>query len=1168
MKISATLLLLSTTALVSLASVSGAHAEESRWAGTNGTQFDRPPNWTNGFEGKDLVIDGNDVAGDVVVFAPNTVVTVTIDSQSGSNPNSLVVQGGARLEAESSDSLVLGLTDGATSNITITGDGTKLHTTNGDVLIGSGNGAIGVLTVSAGATYDADSLVRVGFGEGAQGTITFDASTFKSTGEFQVGSAQTGAVTGTANFNNGSTATLDGGTSIGTKSSNTGTLNVSSGSSLTANGSFIAGVYEGSTGTVMVSGTNSTATLKDKIYFGYQGTGKLEVKEGGAVTATKTVYVGHDTNASGTLTVDGQNSVLTTQSGADIILGEKGTASMTVSDQATANVDGTLSVGSGVFVADPGGDVSTNSDATGDLTVKSNGVLNVKTGLYVGDHATGTLTLASGGSVNVNNGTGTLDIARSSGSTGTLIIGAASGSEAAAAGTLNAANVAFGSALGDSETSTGKIVFNITDTDYTFAANITGAGAVEQYAGTVKLTGTSSYTGATTIHGGTLDVGGTVASSAVSVQGDSAAATLILHDGSTLNVNSGGGTGTGTVDIAKSAGSTGTLIIGAAAGSDAVAAGTLNAATVAFGSGLTGSETSTGKIVFNITNTDYTFASNITGAGSVDIEAGTVNLTGTSSTYTGATTVNGGTLNIAGSIASVVSINNGAFLTGKGTIGGLSVNSGGTVSPGGNTIETLNVSGNTTFKSGSVYVVQVDDTSSDSIAITGGATIENNATVKLSALNGDNSSIAVDKKYTIVSTTTGVTGEFNRISKYSAYLQDEMTYEDNKVYLTRTRNGQALAVQTTTPNEGATAGAVDSLSNGNALYDAVVQLQSGQTSAAFDQLSGEVHASTASTIVTNAGMSRAAVNNRIRDSFSGGGTNSAPLVASNDDNMDGLLGKEKTTQVWMSNFGSWSTTSGGSQAHDTTTRGGGFMIGADTKVLDDWRFGVATGFGRDSIQDKNVSSSAMVDSYYLAAYGGTEIQATSLRFGALHAFQKIDAKRSVAFAGFTDNLTSDYDAQTTQLFAEGALRIKHQESRFEPYLNVAVVHSKVDGFQEKGGAAALTSSSQTDNRLFSTLGLRYGHDLAIDSWGLSGQLTAGLGWRHAYGDMSQDATLSFNGSNSFTVSSAADSRDSAVLEAGVGVDIAQDTTVSLNYNGDFSKETRENTLSAKLAVKF
>ncbi len=1164
MKISATLLLLSTTALVSLVSISDVHAEESRWAGTNGTQFNVDANWNNGFTGKDLVIDGNDLSGEVVVIAPNTVVTVTVDSQSGSNPNSLVVQGGARLEAESSDSLVLGLTDGATSNITITGQGTKLHTKNGDVLIGSGNGAIGVLTVSAGAIYDADSLVRVGFGDGAQGTITFDASTFNlgTTGQFQVGSAQTGAVTGTANFNNGSTATLDGGTSIGTKSSNTGTLNVSGGSSLTANGYFMAGVYEGSTGTVTVSGTNSTATLKDKIYFGYQGTGTLEIKEGGAVTATKTVYVGHDSTASGTLTVDGENSSLTANS--DVILGERGTASMTVSDQATVNIDGTLSVGSGVFVEDPGGSISNNSTATGDLTVKSNGVLNVKTSLYVGDHATGTLTLADGGSVNVNGGTGTLDIARSSGSTGTLIIGAAVGSNAAAAGTLNAATVAFGSGLTGTDTSTGKIVFNITDTDYTFASNITGAGAVEQYAGSVKMTGTSSYTGPTTIHGGTLDVAGSIASSAVSVAGDDAAATLILHNGSSVNVNSGNG----TLDIAKSAGSTGTLIIGAAAGSNAVAAGTLNAATVAFGSGLTGAETSTGKIVFNITDTDYNFASNITGAGTVDVEAGTVNLTGTS-TYSGATTVKGGTLNIAGSIASsVVSINNGAFLTGKGTVGGLSVQSGGTVSPGGATIQTLNVAGNTTFADGSVYVVQVDDTSSDAISVTGSATIGSTAKVKLAALNGDNSSIAVDKKYTIVTTTTGVTGTFASISKYSAYLQDELTYEDNNVYLTRTRNGQALAAQTSTPNEGSTAGAVDSLSNGNKLYDAVVQLETGQTAQAFDQLSGEVHASTTSTILTNSRMSRTAVNNRIRDSFQGGGVNSAPIVASNDDEMVGLLGKEKNTQAWMSNFGSWCTTSGDNDAHKTRTHGGGVMVGVDTRVLDNWRFGVATGFGRDSIQDKNVSSSAMVDSYYLAAYGGTEIEATSLRFGALHAFQKIDSKRSVVFPGFTDNLTADYDASTTQFFVEGALRIKHQESRFEPYVNVSFVHSNVDGFQESGGAAALTSSSQSDNQVASTLGLRLAHDLEIDVLGLSGELKAGLGWRHAYGDMSQDSTVSFAGSNTFTVSSAPASRDSAVLEAGVSVGVAQDTTVSLNYNGEMSKDSRDNTLSAKLAIKF
>jgi len=1162
MKISATLLLLSTTALVSLASISGARAEDSNWTGAgNGTQFNQFSNWDSNFNGGDLVIDGN-----YTVTADG--VTVATDSQSvnqpGYGPRSLVVKGGATLNANSSDSLSIGWSRGATSTITITGEGTNLFTRNGNVNIGYQAGTTGILTISDGATYTAESIVFVGAGNESTGTLSVDNATFKlaANGQLYVGYANTGAPTGTVDLTNGSTATLDGIVYVGSQSTSKGILNVSSGSSLTSTNYFIAGLYAGSTGTITVSGTNSKATLSGKNYVGYMGTGTLDIKDGGSVKATTNVYVGHESTASGTLTLDGENSVLTATS--DIIVGESGTGSMTVSNQAKADVSGTLSVGSGFFTKDPGGNTSINAAATGDLTVTSNGVLNVTTGLYVGDHATGTLTLADGGSVSVNSGTGTLDIAKSSGSTGTLIIGAAAGSNAAAAGTLNAATVAFGSGLTGAETSTGKIVFNITDTDYVFASNISGAGAVEQYAGTVKLTGTSSYTGATTIHGGTLNVAGSVASSSVSIEGDSAAATLILHDSSTLTVNSGNG----TVDIAKSADSTGTLIIGAAAGSEAAAAGTLNAATVAFGSGLTGSETSTGKIVFNITDTDYTFASNITGAGSVDIEAGTVNLTGTSSTYTGATTVNGGTLNIAGSIASVVSINNGAFLTGKGTIGGLSVNSGGTVSPGGNTIETLNVSGDTTFKSGSVYVVQVDDTSSDSIAVTGGATIENNATVKLSALNGDNSSIAVDKKYTIVSTTTGVTGEFNRISKYSAYLQDEMTYEDNKVYLTRTRNGQALAQQTTTPNEGSTAGGVDSLSNGNKLYDAVVQLETGQTAQAFDQLSGEVHASTASTIVTNSRMSRTAVNNRIRDSFQGGGVNSAPLVASNDDNMDGLLGKQKNTQVWMSNFGSWSTTSGDNDAHKTRTHGGGVMVGVDTLVRDDWRFGVATGFGRDSIQDKNVSSSAMVDSYYLAAYGGTEIEATSLRFGALHAFQRIDSKRSVAFSGFTDNLTADYDASTTQFFVEGALRIKHQESRFEPYVNVAFVHSSVDGFQESGGAAALTSSSQSDNQLASTLGLRLAHDLEIDVLGLSGELKAGLGWRHAYGDMSQDSTVSFAGSNTFTVSSASSARDSAVLEAGVSVGVAQDTTVSLNYNGEMSKDSRDNTLSVKLAMKF
>jgi fibronectin-binding autotransporter adhesin len=52
------------------------------------------------------------------------------------------------------------------------------------------------------------------------------------------------------------------------------------------------------------------------------------------------------------------------------------------------------------------------------------------------------------------------------------------------------------------------INFNHTDTGYTLAALISGAGVVNQLAGTTILTGNNSYTGATTISGGVLRING------------------------------------------------------------------------------------------------------------------------------------------------------------------------------------------------------------------------------------------------------------------------------------------------------------------------------------------------------------------------------------------------------------------------------------------------------------------------------------------------------------------------------------------------------------------------------------------------------------------------------------------------------------------------------------
>jgi autotransporter-associated beta strand protein len=117
--------------------------------------------------------------------------------------------------------------------------------------------------------------------------------------------------------------------------------------------------------------------------------------------------------------------------------------------------------------------------------------------------------------------------------------------------------------------------------------------------------------------------------------------------------------------------------------------------------------------------------SNATTAGSLTkTGAGTLVLSGTSNTYTGATTVTTGTLVVDGSTAagSAVSVASGGTLGGTGTIGGTLALTG-KLAPGAAgvvDIETLNA-GTTTWNGGSIWNFDLSpsDTTSDQLVITG-----------------------------------------------------------------------------------------------------------------------------------------------------------------------------------------------------------------------------------------------------------------------------------------------------------------------------------------------------------------------------------------------------------------------------------------------------------------
>src|SRR5262249_26516509 len=259
------------------------------------------------------------------------------------------------------------------------------------------------------------------------------------------------------------------------------------------------------------------------------------------------------------------------------------------------------------------------------------------------------------------------------------------------------------------------------------------------------------------------------------------------------------------------------------------------------------------------TGLDCSAGSGATGGGLTKVGSGTLTLSG-ANTYTGPTLVNGGILNVTGSLVLAVTVNSGGMLTGNGTIGGLDVGSGGAVAPG-NSIGTLRVAGNVSFEQGSVYQVKANAAGKSAmISATGAASIDG-GTVQVLAQSG---TYARQTRYTILTASGGVDGQFTDVTSNLAFLTPLLSYDPNNVFLTLIRNDITFASVAQTPNQRAVAAALDSSPPLKPLVQAVANLTLAGTLQAFDALSGEVHGSVQTTIIEDSRYIRQAVLGRLR----------------------------------------------------------------------------------------------------------------------------------------------------------------------------------------------------------------------------------------------------------------------------------------------------------------
>ncbi len=531
------------------------------------------------------------------------------------------------------------------------------------------------------------------------------------------------------------------------------------------------------------------------------------------------------------------------------------------------------------------------------------------------------------------------------------------------------------------------------------------------------------------------------------------------------------------------------------------------------------------------------------------------------SSETNVTTIGGdveldeGSVTGGGTVTAPIVVTGGVTVDGTSVFGGnwqiggnLSVD--GTISPG-NSIGTVTVAGNHVFGPGSNYMVEINSQGdSDRLNVGGVATLD--GTVEVVPLGGG-ADFVLGQPYTIVQAQGGFAGSAFDGTTWaygSPFLSPELSYGSTSVFLTIERSGAAFASTASTANQAAAAGGLDSLSFGNSAYDEVA-LSAVDPASAFDQLSGEIHATARNSLTEDSRLVRTIVSDRIRGAFDG------PAGAQPPD----------APGVWMQAIGSTATLFSDGNAGEASRKTGGFVIGAENTRADSWSFGFAGGYDHTDIDVGSRLSSASVDSFHVAAYGGGKAGDFTLTFGGAHSWHTINTERSFVMSAGTQHLSADYAARTAQVFGEIGYDVSLGGIGLQPFAAAAYVNQHQDRFVEHGGDAALSGLSSDNGLGVSTVGLRADKTLTLGE-GVAMRVSGMAGWAHAFGDISPTAALAFDGGTTFDVAGTPIARDSAVVDLGVTIPLSRKVGLGATYSGKFSSELSSHDLNAKLSIRF
>lgn len=588
-------------------------------------------------------------------------------------------------------------------------------------------------------------------------------------------------------------------------------------------------------------------------------------------------------------------------------------------------------------------------------------------------------------------------------------------------------------------------------------------------------------------------------------------------------------------------------------GGTTVSAGTLVGTASSFG---TGAITNNASLVLDQT-TDATLANTISGTGTLTKTGSGALILNANARLDGGTQVRAGSLIVGGAAGSSavlrgnLQVNGAALLGGHGqVIGNVTLANGATLSPG-NSIGTLHINGDVQFGNGSNLNIEANpDGQADRLQANGIVSLAG-SNLKVLAGNGDWSP---STRYQIVQAGS-VTGRFSTLSSNLAFLSPLLTYSSQGIDLELQRNDIPFTSVSQSSNQSAVANALEPAAT-QELSKQVTNLSADQARAAFDSLSGELHASTRGVLFDDSRQVRESLGNRLR------GTQGQSTK-------EGILHHDAGTglSVWLGGYGCNSEKNGNHAIASVSHRNKGSLLGIDVPMGEYWRAGLVAGYGSSNLNLSGRDSSASIDSTTLGAYLGGQWDAWNLRLGLTHSWNKIDSKRGVNVGLLSERLKAGYDADTTQVFGELGYALQYGDLNLEPFVGLTHVEVASATLREHGGNSALTSDSERASINYAGLGVNINAPLAKVA-GMPLNVRGSLAWQHALEQPDGSQRVSLSGYDSFAIKGAPIARDTVLAQLGVSLQLAPHVNLDLGYSGQAGSGTREHGAQLGLNVSF